>query len=337
MPLLFRAVQGHGLDVDEWLLTLIRTAYLRAGLRSKTVHRILHDVLQALTAGRVSHVVLDGAALAELVYGDPALRHCAMIELLLHTEDVPGAARRLASLECTSEGIDVASRLDLLVLSHDSGLPIELRSSLLHKRDHQIPLDGLLAASRTETIAGIPTRVLSPPDGLLDICLRGFFSSGSSGLGWVPDGWYVLHQSTDLDWDLLMKRANEGHLALPLLITLGYLAEELHAPIPTPVLDHLRDAATQTDSVGGERALGAAVAGNPGSVGRLLGIEGGWGPRLAVAKWMIFPSRRYVRSIYEVAHPWQIPFYYLYRPLRFVARHLSALGRQARPSEPDQP
>jgi hypothetical protein len=250
-----------------------------------------------------------------------------MIELLLRPEDVPRAAYRLAALECRSEGVDGAMRLNHRVLSHGSGLPIELRSSLLLKRDHPISLDNLFAASQAATIAGTATRVLSPPDGLLDVCLRGFFSSGSAGLGWVPDGWYVLHQSTDLDWGLLVKRTHEGHLALPLLTTLGYLAEELHAPIPAPVLTHLRDAAIQTDSVRGERALGAAVAGTSGSVARLLGIGRGWGPRLAAAKWMAFPSRRYVRSIYEVAHPWQIPFYYLYRPLRFVARRLSALGR----------
>jgi hypothetical protein len=327
MPLLCGAVERHGLDADESLLTLVRTAYLRAGLRSKTVHRILHDVLHALTTDRISHVVLDGAALAEPVYGDPALRHCATIELLLRAEDVPRAASRLAPLGCTPEGIDGASRLDPLVLSHESGLPIELRSSLLLKRDHPIPLDGLLAASLTETIAGILTRVLSPSDRLLDVCLRGFFSSGRVGLGWVPDGWHVLNRFADLDWNLVLKRAHEGQLTLPLLTTLGYLSEGLHAPIPVSVMDHLRNAAMQADPVRGERVLGAAVAGNPGFATRLLGIGGGWGPRLAVARWMAFPSRSYVRSIYEVAHPWQMPFYYLYRPIRFVARRLSALGR----------
>jgi len=136
----------------------------------------------------------------------------------------------------------------------------------------------------------------------------------------------VLLRSADLDWDLLLKRVHEGHLAFPLLTTLGYLAEELHAPIPEPVLTDLRNAAARADPLRGERALGAAVAGTSGSVGRLLRIGGGWGPRLTVAKWMAFPSRRYVRSIYELTHPWQVPLYYLYRPLRYVTRRLLALA-----------
>ena len=326
MPLLFKAIQRNGLDADESLLTVVRTAYLRARLRSKTVHRIFHDVLRALASDRIEHVVLDGAALAGPVYGDPALRHCAAIEVLLRTEDASRAASRLASVGCTPEDIGSVPDADPRVLSHASGLPIELRSSLLRKRDHPIILDDLLAASLSESVAGVPTRVLSLPDSLLDVCLRGFFRSGSAGLGWIPDGWHVLLRSPDLDWDLLLKRVHEAHLALPLLTTLGYLAGEIRAPIPTSVLDDLRDAAAQSDSVRVEKALGAAVAGGAGSVARLLAIREGWGLRLAVARWMAFPSRRYVRSIYQVAHPWQVPLYYLYRPLRFVARRLWTLG-----------
>jgi hypothetical protein len=56
-------------------------------------------------------------------------------------------------------------------------------------------------------------------------------------------------------------------------------------------------------------------------------MEGGWRSRLTVARWMLFPSPSLLRANYGVSHAWQIPLYYLYRPLRFLTRRLPVLGR----------
>ena len=318
MPLLLRAVERNELDADASLLTMLRTARLRATLRSQTVRRIVEDVLRALTSDGIPYVVLDGVALVEVAYADPALRHCSTIDLLMRPGDRFRAIGSLSALT-TPSGLTTAEA-EPITLHHGSRLPVELRSQIAPKRDHPIPLDSLFTASITATIAGIVTRVLSPPDRLLDICVRAFFRSGAAGLGWVPDAWHVLHRSTDLDWDVLLERSRVGNLALPLLIPLRFLATQLDAPVPAAVLDQLWQAAAQTEPIRVERALGAAVAGTPEFPRRLLAIDGGWGPRFAVAKWMVLPSPGYLRAHYQVKHAWQLPFYYLYRPLRFVVR-----------------
>ena len=92
------------------------------------------------------------------------------------------------------------------------------------------------------------------------------------------------------------------------------------------MLGRLREDAARADRVWGEKALAVAVAG-PGRLPRLLGLRAGWGPALTVAKWMVFPSRGYVRAHYQPSRAWQVPLCYLYRPLRFAARRLGALGR----------
>ena len=60
---------------------------------------------------------------------------------------------------------------------------------------------------------------------------------------------------------------------------------------------------------------------------RILWTVDGWGARLAVAKWMVCPTPGYLRSTYPASSAWQVPLYYVYRPLRFVARRLAGLGR----------
>lgn len=124
----------------------------------------------------------------------------------------------------------------------------------------------------------------------------------------------------------MLEWAHEGNLDLPSLVTLGYLAERLEAPIPPAVLNRLGDAASRADPITGEKAMSVALTA-PGAPARLLAMSGGWGPRLTVARWMILPSRGYLRAIYQISRAWQVPFYYLFRPLRFAARCLAALGR----------
>jgi Uncharacterised nucleotidyltransferase len=326
LPLLLDSVQRNGLEVDEALLTVCRTAYFRATLRGRTVRRIVHDVLEALTADRLPHIVLDGPVLAETAYAKLALRHCAAVELLLRPDDLTRAARRLSTLTSGHPGRGEVVLPSLQVLRHESGLPIELRSRLVLKRDHGLSFDGLWAACRPATIAGLSTRILAPADCLLDICLRGFFDGRRAPVGWAADAWQVLHRNPDLAWEALLERSREGELALPLLVTLGYLAEHLDAPVPAVVLARLRADAAGADRVWGEKALSVAIAA-PGSVARLLAAGGGWGPSLTVLKWMLLPSRGYLRANYELSRAWQVPVYYLYRPLRFAARRVAALRR----------
>jgi len=111
-------------------------------------------------------------------------------------------------------------------------------------------------------------------------------------------------------------------LALPLSVTLSYLTKDLDAPIPEIILDRLHDAASQADAMRGETTLATALAGGGLSLKSLARVTGGWRPRALVLKWVLFPSPGYLRSAYHVSHSWLLPFYYVYRPLRYVARRI---------------
>jgi hypothetical protein len=321
-PLLYAALRRNGVPVDGSLLTSLRTASLREELRSRSYRHILQDVLSALIAGDIPHIVVTDAALAETVYDDPALRHCHSIDLLLHDGDLRRAARPLPPVGFAPSAEAVDPDGDHLALYHDSGLLLELHRRLFRNRWCDVPPEEVWARSQAQVIAGLRTRILSPADNLLQVCIVAATSSNRTSLQWVSDAWHIIAQYPDLDWDVVIDCATRHHLALPLSVTLSYLTKDLNAPIPKIILDRLCDAASRTDAMRGEAMLATALAGTRLSVRSLVRMTGGWRPRLIVVKWILFPSRDYLRSAYHVGHSWLLPFYYVYRPLRYVARRI---------------
>jgi hypothetical protein len=321
-PLLLIALQHNGVVADEAVLTYLRIAYLREELRTKTYRRMLRDVLLALAAEGVPHICLKGAALADTVYEDPVLRHCHGINILLHEGDV----FRAASVMPPSGFVPLADRPNLgqrpFTLIHKSGLPLHLHRRLFTSEHYNVPFEDLLARSQIESIAGVSTRILSPADTLLHVCIQACFYSGYEAPRWVSDAWHIVARYPNLDWSVLLDCALRNHLALPLSVSLSYLTKDLNAPIPKIILDRLCDTASQTDPMRGEATLATALAGMRLSLRSLVRMAGGWRPRALVLKWILFPSPGYLRSAYHVTHSWLLPLYYVYRPLRYVARRI---------------
>ena len=342
-PLLLIALQRNGVVADEAVLTYLRIAYLREELRTRTFRHILRDVLLTLAAGGVPHIVLKGAALADTVYEDPALRHCHDINILLQEADACRAASLLPSLGFTPPGEGPDPRPHPLTFIHESGLPLHLHRRLFTSEHYNVPSEELWARSQNGTITGVPTRILSPADNLLHVCIQASSNSSNESPRWVPDAWYLMVRYRNLDWSVLLDCALHNHLTLPLSVSLNYLTKDLSAPIPKIILDRLCDAASQTDAMRSEATLATALAGTRLSLRSLVRMTGGWRPRLIVVKWILFPSRDYLRSAYHVGHSWLLPFYYVYRPLRYVARRiwwrcrdylqLNALQKHLRPPE----
>ena len=334
-PLLLMALRRNGVVADHSVLTYLRTAYLREDLRSRIFHRVLGNVLSALTTRGVSQVVLKGAALAETVYDEPALRHSHDIDILLEEGDLFRAASMLSALGFASAREEPGAGQYHVKLTHESGLPVELHSRLFRIPYYTAPLGDMWARSQTQVIAGSSTRILSPADNLLHVCALGTCSGSSDSLRWVCDAWHIIAQYPDLEWDVLFECALRSQLALPLSVTLGYMAEALNAPIPPNLLDRLSVAASRTDSTGRQAALLGALTATRGDLKGLISMTRGWRPRARVLAWTLFPSPSYLRWAYHIRHSWLLPFYYLYRPLKYIVYRLSLRWRRG--AEPKMP
>jgi len=327
-PLLNRAVHGNSLPASPTALTVLRTAQLREELRSREYRRILGHVLSTLAAAEIPAVVLQGAALSELVYDDPSLRHSHDVELLLDEADLP---RAVSVLTAAGLGRPVDASLARVFFEHPSGLPVVLQRDLFGEALYGPRANEAWAASERRAIAGAPARVLSRLDNLLHVCGRASYFPTRDSLLWVCDAWLLATRGSGLDWDQLIERATASRLLLPVDVVLGYLVQELDAPVPGPVLARLHAAAATVDPLTLDVALfGARASGRSGLVG-LLRAAGSWQERLRLLHRLLFPSAAYMRHAYDVAGTAWLPLYYVYRPLSYLCTRLrSARARIAR-------
>jgi hypothetical protein len=304
LPLLSRSLRAGGVEPPRDLAASLGAASLGEELRERSYRQVCGEALRALTTAGVPFLVLKGAALAYTVYPKPALRHCHDLDLLAAPEDLRRAATALREADFSPAG-------DGFRLVHATGMPIELHGRLFRLPYYGQPVDQSSMVVRQE-VAGVPVRVLAPAEALLHVCGHASCSPSRDTLRWVSDAWYLLAASPELRWDSVVATVRRWRLALPLSAMLGYLARELGASIPAHVLAEVDEAAARASVRDREAALSGIRAGNRGTLGALLRT----GPRIALFKWMLFPSPRHLRSSYGGTSSWLLPLYYLHRPLR---------------------
>lgn len=313
-PLLFNAVQSHNLEIDKEGLTYLRTAYLKEELREAAVRRICREVLLALEKEGLAPVVVKGMALAETVYGNPVLRHCHDIDILLPDHELSRPADFLACLGFRTCFTPDSHNRHLRMV-HEAGLPLEFHSSLFDVPYYEAPISEIRARSRSQAVAGVTTRVLTPADNLLHVCGHASYSSKRPSLRWVADTWFIINRNPQLDWDLLLEDIRQSHLALPLSVMLHYMAVSLNAPIPHTFLTRLSAAASKAEAIERQLALRGIRAAGHGTLNSLFRSATSWRERFLLVQWLLFPSPRYLSWVDRMP-PWFVPFHYVYRPLR---------------------
>ena len=205
---------------------------------------------------------------------------------------------------------------------HDSRLPLIYHWELFRVPFYRVPLAEVWSRSGIHLFSWAPVGLLSPADNLIHICGSLFDEGSHDRLRWACDAWFIIQRHPDLDWAVLLDHASRGHMALPLFITVGYLAQQLNAPIPVDVLNRLGVAASKSDSIGTELALFGALRNARGGLMKTLHSCGDWSTWLLVVKWAFFPSSGYLRWVHEIRSSWLVPFYYPYRPVKFIVRQI---------------
>jgi hypothetical protein len=286
LPLIFASLRANEVVVEENLQTCLRTAYLREELRSKAYSRVLERVLSTYAKNQIPAILLKGAALSEMVYESPSLRHSGEIEILVENLDslfTPSPMFPPGFQELNGE---IHPELKEITLTHESGLPLHLYRSLFPISYYKLSFKDLWERGQIREIAGVPARILSPTDNLLHVCANAFSDKSRRSLLWVFDGWFIINKYTNLDWDELLETAQRSHLELPLSVTIGYLTEELNVPVPVSFLLRLYDAASKTNAEGRANALSVAREEVRGNYVRMFRMNGGWRARVYMANWI---------------------------------------------------
>jgi hypothetical protein len=327
-PLLFVALRDAQAPVDKALLTILRTAHLREEVRSREYRRVCGTVLSALEAAMIRFVVFRGAALGETVYADPALRHSHDINLFVPEAERPRAVDVLCRNGCRARlG---GAEPDAVVVDHESGLPILLHSRFFRISFYRSDWDAIWDTADTGRVAGHKVRLLSPTDALLHACCQASHAVRLQPFGWAADAYLIVQRHPHLDWTNLLESARRSRTEIPTHVALAYLARELSAPVPAPVLERLAAATSTVDPVERDVALLAARSRGGMRLGTLL--RGGATPRVKLTslRWLLLPSRGYLEWAYGRRRPLAaMPLVYLARVARYVARRTSwQFGRE---------
>ena len=167
-----------------------------------------------------------------------------------------------------------------------------------------------------EEIGNTPAWVLGPEAQILHLCGHLVVQHGDEEprLLWLHDVAEVLvHYRDQLDWQELLKRAQDCALVLPLQRVLGQVAAEWGAPVPAGALaqlNALRPAQAEMQVVAWRTAAERPVAQRFWSD---VASMSGWRQRLHYAWIQLFPSAAYMQERYGIRHRLLVPLYYPYR------------------------
>lgn len=322
LPLLCDIVRDRGLVPveleDRW-----RAYYASSLRRNWRLLAELEEAIAALTAAKITPILLKGAALIQTVYADPALRPMTDLDLLVHREQVADALHVLAAKGYrpvrpeARVGLTIEVENEVMIQKPDaSSVPLELHWSLFDSPHHQRRL-----AEEWWWQSALPVRgalpgahILGPEAQVLHLCAHLALHHRGRGLLWLHDIAEILYYYQDrLNWELLLTKATEYDLLLPLQQTLPRVAENWSAPIPAGIRLRLQELTPSPEEVGTFKRL---TADERPAVRRFwddLMAMRGWRQRLRYGLSNLFPSPIYMRQRYRLRHSALLPLAYVWR------------------------
>ena len=265
---------GGGVEIcPSNVLQRLREIYLMTGARNALLYQELGLVLQALQQDNIPVIVLKGAHLAALVYRHIALRPMSDLDLLVHRSDLERAVTKLHDLGFTGPPageVPMVSQeghhLPMMHKAPETGIEVHW-APFWPPRLAGIANDGCWARSCRATIAGAATRVLSPEDLLLHVCLHDAcdLACGPFGLGLRPlcdIAEIIRHYRETLSWPEVQARAVEWRTERCVYLALRLARELLGAEVPESIMGGLcpRDFDERWAAVGIKQVLETPVA-----------------------------------------------------------------------------
>jgi Uncharacterised nucleotidyltransferase len=285
----------------------LREMYRGSWQRNQILFSRAGEAIASLSRAGIETMVLKGASLAVLAYGDGGARPMDDVDLL-----VP-AARREEAFELLASAGWRAARPEprewaqvhhSLGYSRNDGGEIDLHwFSLWQPADEA----ELWRSSVPFELAGLTTRAPCAPDQLLLACVHGTPWSRLPAFRWIADAMVLIRAEGSFNWDRVAAEAERRQLTVPTGAALAYLREEFAAPVPEALLTRL-DAAPASHH---ERAAFRA-AGRPDSPGRTLRMAWDRYRRLRDLDTGMSPPSSFVdfaRRFWGLDSAWQLPLH----------------------------
>jgi hypothetical protein len=246
LPQLYWKLQAQG--IEDPLMSKLKGVYRYTWSRNQLLLHSSAALLKHFQAAGIQTMILKGAALTVLYYKNRGLRFMSDFDVLVPTEQ---AARAITLLTDLGWVPDARSPERLIPIEHGIGFKNKDRQSVdLHwhllpecrQPDADKPFwDGAVLAN----LEDLSTSALNPTDQLFHVCIHGAKWNLIAPFRWVADAMMILRDlEVKIEWERLVSEAQDRRLTLPLRDTLTYLQHMFDAPVPSAVLQRLRNTPT---------------------------------------------------------------------------------------------
>ena len=242
-PLLYHHLSTSHLDmrIPDRVMETLRKAYLENAARNMGLYHKLGMLLEHLRRENIPVIVLKGAHLAALVYGNIALRTMSDVDILVHQEDVVRAGDKMLEMGYTP----TQQYRPITSCNHHFayGLPnrelfVEVHWTILSSAyPFDIDINGQWERSRSAIIAGVEVSILCPEDILLYLCLHASKHLFGMGLKHLCDIFETIrHYGEEIDWRQAKLRIDQWGIGKSAYLTLRLARELLGASVPDELM-----------------------------------------------------------------------------------------------------
>lgn len=339
-PLFYHRLKALPVDspVPDWVRRRLRLLYLRNAGRNINLYQSLGEVLTSLGKNNIPVMALKGAHLAELVYGNIALRPMSDLDLLVKEKDLMKVEEKLLEMgyrpiederKVTKKNYQFAYRLP------GKGLCLEIHWTLI-RADYafDIDLEGQWERSRPAVIGNGAVRVQSPEDLLLHLCLHNCKDLFEKGLKLLCDlSATIHHYEKVMDWDQVLLRSRQWGIEKFVYLALRLAVELWNASVPEDLLKAFRPDDFDEPYLVLARELIFEKIQDPDALFFTTHMARVWGPgrfpeKIALLLKRIFPSRELMARIYPVtANSLKVYFYYPQRIKDILRGHSRQVRR----------
>lgn len=324
LPLLNAALLRANITAPEELRAVLRASQMYEELRTRAYAEIASSVLEQLGNAGIPFLATGGVSFSIGLYGKDEARHCHDIDLLMHEQSLPAAAEVLERRCDFKSGRPFSGSQQDRVLYHSSGLPISLHGTSHKMPAYQFSWEEL--RERAVAQHGYKTEffTLSPEDALLHLLLLAATNSQNSTIS-VVDAW-KLASSGKIDWPRLSEKIAGRPAAMPVLLTLEYLANALLAPVPKDCVHRLRSTISKWNTAERSQAENALLyelqRSYSGGRKALLLQANSWQQRLRLLSVVLFPSAATLQNAGDIQYSHETPRFWAKRGQKALSRLL---------------
>jgi hypothetical protein len=243
-------VDGERL-VPNWVTQALAQTYHYVGFQNLRFYEELKNILLYFKNLEIDVIVLKGAALAEIIWGNVALRQMEDIDLLVQEHDLEKVDRLLCKLGyILDEGYKSKEwyRNNHHHLAPyykpDKGVVIEIHRNIVSPNKlFNIDIGKMWERAQSIRIDGIDTKILGPEDFIIHLCLHISYCDLFIGKirNLIDLSQTIRYYGERINWDWITKEANEKKFTNFIYYPLYLARNILNARIEREILDRFRD------------------------------------------------------------------------------------------------